>query len=248
MIENRKEINALIISIAIWGIIFIGSGTTMALNKKITTETTYELSIENKQISEIQAKINEVILKDIELEEGTPISANIRDYLVEPDKISDTLLRQLSQGINTSQVNINQPGTYTYTITCNKKIYKGTITIKAKELPNVEITLKAKKLPTTGTLSRNIRDYVYENENITEEVYNNMILDLDEVAEHLGTPGKYKYKVIYKDTTYTGDFDILEPVSTGNSNTCPIGTTKENNTCKCNDPTKTYDQTTKTCK
>ena len=246
---RRKEMQILSIVLAGWGSILIGNGISMMQGKETLTKINYKLNITTKQISEVQAKKNEIIPKDITIEEGKPISGNIKDYLVDADQVADDMLQQLSQGLDTSNVNINKPGTYTYTISYKKKIFQGKITVEAKELPKVTITLKSKKLPTTGTLSRNIKDYVYEEENMTEEVYNNMILDLEEVAAHLSTPGKYKYRVIYNDTTYYGDFDIFEPVSTGNSEiVCPTDATKENNSCKCSDETKEYDTASKTCK
>ena len=176
---NHRELNILTVVIAAWGLFFVTSGTIMNQSRKVVTKHTYSVDVATKQISLVQAKKNEVILKDITLDEGTPISMNIKDYLENPDQISDSVLTLLSKGLDTSAVNAKQPGTYTYTITYKKKIYQAKIYIVAKKLPNVTITLKEKNIPTTGTISRNIRDYIYEE--ITDEVYNNMILDLKEV-------------------------------------------------------------------
>lgn len=245
---NLKEIQILSIVLAIWGIVMISSGISMSLNKKTVTKVKYSLDVSSKQIPQIQAKKNEIVLKDFEIEEGNPISVNVRDYLQEVEQISDTVINQLSKGLDTSLVNINQPGTYTYTITYKKKRYQGKITVTQKELPKIKIILKSKKLPTTGTLSRNIRDYIYEDPELTDEAYNNMILDLEEVAAHLSIPGRYKYKVIYNDTTYFGDFDIVQPVTTGETTVvCPNGSTKEKNTCVCTENNKVFDSKTNTC-
>ena len=245
---NLKEIQILSIVVAVWGAFLCISGISMSLNKRVITKTKYSLDVSTKEISQVQAKKNEIILKNIEIDEGTPISSNIRDYLENVDQVGDALLKQLQEGLDTSAVNVNQPGTYMYIINYKKKRYQGSIKVNAKETPKIVITLKAKKLPTTGTLSRNIKDYVYENENITEDIYKNMILDLEEVAAHMGIPGRYKYKVIYNDTTYYGDFDIVEPVSTGNSEIICQTDEEGNNVCKCNDPYKEYDATTNSCK
>lgn len=245
---NKKEIKILAAVIAVWGVVMISSGITMSFNKRTITKVKYSLDVSTKQISQVQAKKNEVILRDLEVEQGYPISVNVRDYLQNVEQISDEVISQLNQGLDTSLVNVNQAGTYTYTITYRKKRYQGRITVKEKELPKVKIILKAKKLPTTGTLSRNIRDYIYEDEELTEEAYNNMILDLEEVAAHLSIPGRYKYKVIYNDTTYYGDFDIVQPVTTGTTPmVCPNESTKDNNTCICTEPNKVYDEKTNTC-
>ena len=214
----------------------------MNQSRKVVTKHTYSVDVATKQISLVQAKKNEVILKDITLDEGTPISMNIKDYLENPDQISDSVLTLLSKGLDTSAVNAKQPGTYTYTITYKKKIYQAKIYIVAKKLPNVTITLKEKNIPTTGTISRNIRDYIYE------EVYNNMILDLKEVIAHQKIPGRYKYSIIYNDVTYYGDFIIHEPVETATTTVvCPANATQDpnNNTCICQ--AGTYNPDTKTC-
>ena len=245
---NLKEIQVLSIVVAIWGAFLLISGVSMSLNKKVVTKTKYSLDVSTKEVSQVQAKKNEIILKNLEIEEGTPISTNVKDYLENVDQVGDALLKQLQEGLDTSAVNINQPGTYMYIINYKKKRYQGSVKVSAKEIPKITITLKAKKLPTTGSLSRNIKDYVYENEKITEDVYKNMILDLEEVAAHMGIPGKYKYKVIYNDTTYYGDFDIVEPVSTGSSEIICQTDDNGKNVCKCTDPSKEYDETAKVCK
>ena len=244
---SDKELKILSIFIATMGIFLIGSGITMSQSKKTITKINYKLSVSTQKIPEVQAKTNEIILKDIEIEINNPISVNVEDYLVDVDKISSSMLKELSKGLDTSQVNITQAGTYKYTITYKKKKYQGTVKVKEKELPNVTFTLKEKRLPTTGTISTNVREYI--NENISDEIANNIILDLTEVRQHQNIPGKYSYKIIYKDTTYYGDFYILEPVTTGNNeSTCPSDATKENNTCVCNDTSKTYDESSNTCK
>lgn len=243
---NKKEMQILSIVIAVWGIFFVFSGTIMNQSKKAIVKKVYNIDVSTKQISIIQAKKNEVVLKDLTIEEGKTISTNIKDYLENPEQIADNMLNVLSQGLDTSTVNVNQPGIYTYTITYKKKTYQAKITVKAKELPRITITLKEKNMPTTGTISRNIRDYIYEE--ISDEVYNNMILDLKDVIEHQTIPGRYKYSIIYNDTTYYGDFIIHEPVETPtNMLICPSDATIDpnNNTCVCE--TGTYDKDKNTC-
>lgn len=243
---NHKELQILSVVIAAWGLIFVTSGAVMNQSKKVVTKNIYTVDVATKQISMVQAKKNEVILKDLTINEGTPISMNIKDYLENPEQISDTMLTLLSKGLDTSAVNINQPGTYTYTISYKKKTYQAKINVIAKQLPKVNITLKEKNIPTTGTISRNIRDYIYEE--ITDEVYNNMILDLKEVIAHQKIPGRYKYSIIYNDVTYYGDFIIHEPVETANTTIiCPADATQDpnNNTCICQ--VGTYNPEKKTC-
>ena len=69
-----------------------------------------------------QAKKNEIKLKDIVLEINNPISVNVVDYLENADQISQNVLSQLV--LDTSLVNINQAGSYQYSIKYNKKRYE----------------------------------------------------------------------------------------------------------------------------
>lgn len=243
---NNKEIKVFSIIVACWGLFFTCSGLIMSKDKKTVTKNIYQLQVSTKQISQVQAKKNEVILKDITVEEGKPLSTNIRDYLENSEQIANDMLIILSKGLDTSAVNVNQPGSYTYTISYKKVVYQAKIIVKAKELPKVTITLKEKNMPTTGTISRNIRDYIYED--ITDEVYNNMILDLKEVIAHQKIPGRYKYSIIYNDVTYYGDFIIHEPVETSTTSiVCPSNAKPDpnNNTCIC--LSGTYNSTTNSC-
>ena len=243
---NRREIQILSIVIAVWGFFLVISGTVMSQSKKTVTKKTYTIDVSTKQISQVQAKRNEVILKEITVEEGKPISTDVKDYLENPEQITDSVLSLLSQGLDTSAVNVNQPGTYIYTITYKKKIYQAKVIVKAKELPHIKITLKEKNMPTTGTISRNIRDYIYED--ISDEVYNNMILDLKDVIAHQKIPGRYKYSITYNDTVYYGDYIIHEPVEvTVTALICPDNATPDpnNNTCICQ--AGTYNSETNEC-
>ena len=244
---NENELRLLSIVVAVIGLFLVISGTMMNHSKKTVTKKVYSVNVSMKQISQIQAKKNEVILKDITIDEGIPLSTNIKDFLENPQQISDEMLEQLSKGLDTSAVNINQAGTYPYTISFKKKQYQAKVIVNKKELPKVNITLKEKNIPTTGTISRSIKDYIYEE--VPNEVLKNMVLDLKEVIAHQKIPGKYKYSIIYNDTTYYGDFIIHEPVEVSNTNTvCPTGSTLDsnNNTCICQKGS--YNPVTKECK
>ena len=180
--------------------------------------TTYTLKIETKKIAEQQAKTNEIKLKDIEIEINNPISVDIRDYLENSDKISDTTLKALK--LDTSLVNINQAGTYQYKIAYKKKTYVGSIKVKEKELPNVSFTLKRIEITTFKegeSLSANPRSYIEEY--ITDEVYNNITLDISQVKPTI--QGDYPYYIIYKGVTYQGKVIVRNPgptVYTPNNN------------------------------
>ena len=157
---SSKEMKVLSFIIAFWGIVFIGSGITLNKTYKPKERIRYSLNIEEKRISQAQAKTNEIKLKDLEIEINNPISMNIEDYLENINNIEMSVLKVLK--LDTSLVNITQAGTYQYTITYNKKKYIGTIKIKEKELPNVTFTLINLTLTTSPTETTSEGDFINE--------------------------------------------------------------------------------------
>ena len=191
---NNKQKRIISIILASWSFFLIISGIIMNHQVKPIINTTYTLKVETKKIAEQQAKTNEIKLKDIEIEINNPISVDIKDYLENSDKISDSTLKALK--LDTSLVNINQAGTYQYKISYKKKTYVGSIKVKEKELPNVSFTLKRIEITTFKegeSLSANPRSYIEEY--ITDEVYNNITLDISQVKPTI--QGDYPYYIIY---------------------------------------------------
>lgn len=212
---NNKEKRILSIIIASWGIFLIGSGLVMNNSIKPIIKTNYSLKISKKKIAQAQAKTNEIKLKDITIEINTPLSVDVKDYLDDIQNIKDETIKLLK--LDTSLVNINQSGTYQYTVTYKKKKYVGNITVKEKELPNVKFTLKNLTLTTGDSISTNPRSYI--NEEISDEVINNLTLDLSEINNQ--EQGNYNYYITYKGTKYQGNIYIRDPG--------PIIITKNNN-------------------
>lgn len=202
---SSKDMKFLSFIIAFWGIIFIGSGLVMNKTYKPKEKIRYSLNIEEKIISQAQAKTNEIKLKDLEIEINNPISMNIEDYLENINNIEMSVLKVLK--LDTSLVNITQAGTYQYTITYNKKKYIGTIKIKEKELPNVTFTLINLTLTTGDAVPTNPRNYIKEE--ITEEVYNNITLDISKVNNQV--QGNYEYFIKYNGTIYKGEIAYRNP-------------------------------------
>jgi predicted transcriptional regulator len=202
---SSKDMKFLSFIIAFWGIIFIGSGLVMNKTYKPKEKIRYSLNIEEKIISQAQAKTNEIKLKDLEIEINNPISMNIEDYLENISNIEMSVLKVLK--LDTSLVNITQAGTYQYTITYNKKKYIGTIKIKEKELPNVTFTLINLTLTTGDAVPTNPRNYIKEE--ITEEVYNNITLDISKVNNQV--QGNYEYFIKYNGTIYKGEIAYRNP-------------------------------------
>lgn len=249
---NKKEIQILSVFIAAWGIFLIGNGLVMSSSdSKTITKVKYSLNVSQKQISQAQAKKNEIILKDFEIEVGNQISVNVKDYLVEADKLNETMLEQLE--LDTSPVNINQAGSYNYYVNYKKKKYQGKIIIKEKELPNMTFTLKNISLETGKAIPTDIRMYV--NETIPEELLKTDALELDLRQVNNQIQNDYKYYIIYKNTKYEGIISVRDkgpiihlPEGSGATTpACPADSELTNNTCVCKDKTMQYDELTKKC-
>ena len=242
---NQKELKILSITIAVWGFFLIGSGLIVNSNKKTITKINYKLDVSTEKISETQAKKNEIILKNLEVEIDNPISVNIKDYLVDADKLNPSMLNKLK--LDTSLVNTSQPGTYNYTITYKKKKYQGTIKVKQKELPDMNFTLKEITLYIGDAISTDARTYIKET--ITDEILNNIILDLSQVDT--SKQNSYKYFITYKNTKYEGTINVRERVilPSATIHSCPADAKYDENEkeCKCNDDSKTYNSSTKKC-
>lgn len=93
--------------------------------------------------------INNMTLKEINLELGSKLPQNLNDYIVEtiPEEAKDKVI------IDLSKVNINVASTYQYTVTYNDKIYTGIIKVyEAKPqiiAPKEEEEEKKEEPPTT---------------------------------------------------------------------------------------------------
>ena len=259
---NNREVKIMSITLAVWGLFLFISGVVMKTTTKPIIETKYSLNIEKRKIAETQAKTNEIKIKDIEIEVNNPISVDVKDYLLEVENLSDETIKALK--LDTSLVNINEAGTYQYKITYKKKTYIGNVIVKAKKLPEVTFTLKTIKLKTKDAISSNPRSFI--NETISDDVYNNITLDISKVDTSV--QGDYVYYIIYNGITYQGNVEVRDPGPTiitpsdnddnngdnnnnnnnNNTITCPEDAKEENGTCVCNNLFKTYDPETKTCK
>ncbi|HIR48722.1 MAG TPA: hypothetical protein IAB35_01955 [Candidatus Faecimonas gallistercoris] len=208
MLENitPKGRNIIVIITAIWGIIFIGSGVSMSCMNKPVTKTKTELKITQKRVANM--KSNEIRLKNMEQEINQPISMNIKDYLENAEDIEEDIINQLQ--LDTSMVNVNQAGNYTYTITYKKKTFNGNFKIKEKPLPDMVLTLKNFNLEIGSALSTNVQTYITET--LTDEVKQNIKLNLTNV--NTAQTGSYQYTVTYNGRLYTGTITIYEPQKT----------------------------------
>ena len=190
-------------AMAFLGILCIASGVIMPLViKGKDPENIIKFKITQKKVA--KTKTNEIKLKDMESEINTPISVDIKDYLVY--ELDNKILKQLK--LDTSAINVTQAGNYTYTITYKKKTYNGTYIIKEKPLPAIEkMTLKSLKLTKGATLSTDITTYIVET--IPEEAKIAIKLDLSGINVNIA--GTYQYTITYNGKFYTGNIEIYEP-------------------------------------
>lgn len=200
---SPKQTKILIGTLSIWGIILIASGTTMKLLEKPVEKTKTELKVIQKRVA--TAKSNEIRLKAMELEINQPLSVNVKDYLENVEDIEEKILKELK--LDTSMVNINQAGSYTYTITYKKKTYNGIFKIKEKPLPDMALTLKSLNLEVGSALDTDIQAYIVEP--LVEEIKANIKLNVTSV--NTAQAGNYQYTVTYNGRLYTGTITIYQP-------------------------------------
>lgn len=200
---TKKETRIISLALASWGLIMLGSGFTMKSMIKPTEVKKNDLEVVHKRVAEI--KTNEIKLKDMELEINQSLSVDVKDYLENIADIDQEVLKSLR--LDTSMVKVNEAGTYTYTVSYKKKKYNGTFTIKEKELPNVDLTINNLRLTIGSPLSTDKQ--VYIKETITDDIKNNILIDLTAVDTQ--KVGNYKYTVTYNGILYTGTIEVYEP-------------------------------------
>lgn len=200
---TKKETRIISLALASWGVIMLGSGFTMKSMIKPTEVKKNDLEVVHKRVAEI--KTNEIKLKDMELEINQSLSVDVKDYLENLADINQEVLKSLK--LDTSMVKVNEAGSYTYTISYKKKKYNGTFIIKEKELPNVDLTINNLRLTIGSPLSTDKQ--VYIKETLTDEIKNNILIDLTAVDTQ--KVGNYKYTVTYNGILYTGTIEVYEP-------------------------------------
>lgn len=201
---TNKETRIISIALASWGLILTGSGYAMQGMTNTKSEVIKnDLEIVHKRVAEV--KSNEIKLKDIELEINNTLSVDVKDYLENIDEIDSDTLKELK--LDTSMIKTTEAGSYTYTISYKKKKYNGTVVIKEKKLPEVDLTVNNLSLTIGSPLSTDKQ--VYIKETLTDEVKESIIIDLTQVDTQKA--GTYKYTVTYNSILYTGNITVYEP-------------------------------------
>ena len=159
--------------------------------------------VEQKQVS--KENDIDIKLKNLTIEVNTPLSVKIIDYL--DSAVSDEVLANLK--LDTSGVNVTEPGTYNYTVTYKKKVYQGIIVVKEKEVNTntlQSITLKTVNINVGTALPTDVSNYVIEP--LTDDIKATMLIDLSKV--NVNKAGSYQYTITYNNSIYTGTIVVTE--------------------------------------
>ena len=208
----NKHIRIISVSaLALLGILCIASGIMYSSLQANNIEEKILVVVEQKQVS-TDTDVN-IKLKNLTIEVNTQLSVKIIDYL--DSAVSDEVLANLK--LDTSSVNVTEPGTYNYTITYKEKIYQGIITVKKPEITNnvlQSITLKTVNVNIGTALSTDISTYVIEP--LTDEIKSTMLIDLSNV--NVNKAGSYQYTITYNNSIYTGTIVVTESQPTLSTN------------------------------
>ena len=80
-------------------------------------------------------QVDTISIKSFTIKKGTTLSTNPADYITEPSPLTDEVKALLK--FNFSEVDINKPGTYQYTVTFNNSIYTANITVTENQENNI---------------------------------------------------------------------------------------------------------------
>ena len=80
-------------------------------------------------------QVDTISIKSFTIKKGTTLSTNPADYITEPNPLTDEVKALLK--FNFSEVDINKPGTYQYTVTFNNSIYTANITVTENQENNI---------------------------------------------------------------------------------------------------------------
>ena len=198
-------------ALSLLGVLSIASGVMYSSLQANNVEEKVLVVVEQKQVSK-ESDID-IKLKNLTIEVNTPLSVKIIDYL--DSAVSDEVLANLK--LDTSEVNVTEPGTYNYTVTYKKKTYQGIIIVKEKEVTNntlQSITLKTVNINVGTALPTDVSNYVIEP--LTDDIKATMLIDLSKV--NVNTAGNYQYTITYNNSIYTGTIVVTETQPTLSTN------------------------------
>lgn len=209
--RRNKGTNILILSLAFSGILSTSTGL-MLNNMSIPTSNVIDVKVVEKQVSRL--KSNVPVLKDIEVELNQPISVDVKDYITNMEDISTSVLRAFK--LDTSLVNVTQPGKYTYYIEYKNKKYNGNVLVKAKEEEKINtLHLKNFSVKVNEDLPNDVSKYL--DDILDAETLSKIQLDKSKVDTT--KPGDYQYTITYNKMMYTGTITVYQEQATQVLNT-----------------------------
>jgi len=231
-INMNKNVRMITVAtFAALGVMCISTG--IAYNRQeTTTKKTVLVVVQKKQVSNQKEAV--ITLKDIKIEVNTPLSVKVLDYL--DGTVTDEVLANLK--LDTSTVNVTQPGVYQYKITYNKKVFTGNITVLEKQVTTntiQTITLRALNIKVGTILTNDISNYIIEN--VTPEEKALMSLDITQVNSNVAAT--YQYSISYNNSVYTSTITVTEDQPT-------LSTPIEDNKTPTDQTTQTPEETDKT--
>ena len=211
MIKN-KGTKILILSLTFSGLLSTGTGIVLNNMNLNMSSSKIEVKVVEKQVARL--KSNVPVLKELEVEINEPISVDVKDYISNIDDISSNVLRAFK--LDTSLVNVTQPGKYSYVIQYNNKKYKGTITVKDKEEKKVELLhIKNFSVKVNDVLPTDVASYITD----YNETIDKTSIALDTTKVDVQKPGDYQYTLTYNKMMYTGTITVYEEQPTQVLNT-----------------------------
>ena len=106
-------------------------------------DKTYQGLVIVKAKEEPATPVQSITLKTLNIKLGTALTTDLTNYVIEP--LTDEV--KAAMALDLSDVNVNMPGTYQYTITYNNSIYTGNIII-TEDQPTLSTGIKEEE-PTT---------------------------------------------------------------------------------------------------
>ena len=193
---NQKIRYFLILSIVFLGITAISSGMIMP-SLSVKGKNIVKLKVVQKRVA--SSNKLELILKNITQD------VNVKDYIENIGSVSDKVLAKLK--LDTSLVNIKQPGAYQYTVTYNKRVYVGIVNIKEPDKSLASITLKNITLLINDPVPTDLNSYIKES--IPDNAKDKIKLDISKVNNR--SAGTYQYTIDYNGKLYTGTVTVYSP-------------------------------------
>ena len=200
--NDSKGLKVLLLSLTFSGLLSTTSGVILNSMNIKPTKNKINVKVVEKQVSRI--KTNIPVLKDIEVEVNEPISVDVKEYINNLDDIDYNVLRQFK--LDTSLVNLTQPGKYLYTISYENKKYNGSVIVKEKTNETVKLQIKSLKFKINDEIPTDIKKYV--DTELTPEMLQAIKLDISKVNNKVA--GDYQYTITYENQLYTGIINIYE--------------------------------------